>query len=242
MKYLQTTALLVCLGLISLPFAGLPAIAGQNSLRQGLPGRRISGGTRTNCMAGSAPVVALSPQTNLGKTLSDSPSVFFVVPKLDTHYPLTFSLRDSDGDRVYEKSLNTKENYGVVGIQLPSQSLEMNEDYRWFFSVVCDAQDVAQNDVLSGWLRQVETDSTLNTMDDSASVIGEPALIETTLIEDRLALVDRYQEAGLWTDAISQLVSLMEAHPTDESIHDSWNQLLQTLAVEDVVSTSVATR
>jgi len=234
MNYFKATILQAGLGIALMTVTGLPAVAGPDiasSLRQGLPGRRISGGSRSECLAQSPPVVALSPETNLGKTLSDSPSVYFMVPALEENYLLEFSLRDSDGNRIYEKALNTDENQGVVGIQLPPQSLAVNEDYRWYFSVVCDAHDVFQNDVLSGWLRQVDVTDAL-TLSASVSALSD--------IEDGLALVRDYQSAELWTDAISTLVSLHEQYPTEQRVRDAWTQLLQALAVDDVVDTSVA--
>ena len=127
----------------------LPAMAEQNSplVRQGLPGRRISGGTRSECLATGSSVTALIPKTNLGETTGAYPSVYFIIPELENTYLLEFSLRDLEGQRVYEKSLNTSENRGVISIQLPPESLQTSQLYRWYLSVVCDAQNSFQNDV-----------------------------------------------------------------------------------------------
>ncbi|MEL6469292.1 MAG: DUF928 domain-containing protein [Cyanobacteria bacterium J06623_4] len=213
--------------------AVLPATARDVQLRQGLPGRRISGGTRSECMAGSSPVVALNPATNIGQTISDRPSVYFVVPEIEASYDLEFSLRDADGNRVYEKSLNTSTDRGLVGIQLPEQALQTEQDYRWYFSIVCDAQDPTQNDVLSGWLRQVEADT-----------VAENALSLTAQdgVAEGLAAAQAYRAEGLWNDAIETLVSLREQHPNDVSVRDSWHQLLQALELEAPMNISVAAR
>ncbi|MEL6260757.1 MAG: DUF928 domain-containing protein [Cyanobacteria bacterium J06626_6] len=213
--------------------AVLPATAGDAQLRQGFPGRRISGGTRSECMAGSPPVVALNPATNIGQTISDHPSVYFVIPDVDASYNLEFSLRDADGNRVYEKSLNTRTDQGLVGIQLPGQALQAERDYRWYFSIVCDAQDPTQNDVLSGWLRQVEVETVAESDFFLAAQDG---------IEAGLATAEAYRAAGLWNDAIETLVSLRELYPENASVRASWQQLLQALELEAPMNASVAVR
>ena len=233
MSFLKTTAIQAGSGVALTILVAFPAIAGQeaSSFRQGLPGRRISGGTRSECMAGSAPVVALSPVTNVGETVSANPSIYFMVPETESAYPLEFSLRDSEGNRLYEKSLNTHENQGVVGIQLPLQTLEANQDHRWYLSVVCDAQDPSQNDVLSGWLRQVEPEFAIDTSLDEALFKD---------IDTSLELALGYQEAGLWTDAIATVVELREQYPTDVRVRRSWDQLLYALEVDVVVEVPIA--
>ncbi|MGB7249774.1 MAG: DUF928 domain-containing protein [Phormidesmis sp.] len=229
----------------------MPAVANQNtasSLRQGLPGRRISGGSRSDCMAGSPPVVALNPETNLGETMSDRPSIYFIIPELEDAYPLEFSLRDSAGNSIYEKSLTTRDSEGVVSIQLPPQSLQVQQDYRWYFSVVCDAHDPFQNDVLSGWLRQVEPntiiessiEASINTSDNHSVEKGHG--VESENIENALALARSYQTVGLWNDAISALASLREQYPNNDSVNYTWSQLLQALRIDAAVSTPIATR
>lgn len=217
----------------------LPAMA-QNTVsnsRQGLPGRRVSGGTRSDCMANSpAPIVALNPESNLSKTMSDRPSLHFVVPALDRDYPLEFSLRDAEGNRVYEASFSSQEQQGVLGIQLPAQLLQANQDYRWYLSIVCDAQDPSQNDVLFGALRLVD--------DFAATHLSAPLSVPTanSTIEDDLTLAQSYQAAGLWSDAVDVVASLREQHPDNGSVRQSWRQLLQALDVEHVVEPVVAAR
>lgn len=213
-----------------------PVMAEQVSslLRQGLPGRRISGGSRSDCMAGSSPIVALSSTTNLNKTTNEQVSLYFIVPALERNYPLRFSLRDSMGNRVHEALLNTAENQGTVGIQLPKDTLQTDQDYRWYLSVVCDTQDPSQNDVLSGWIRQVGTSTAIE--------LGETLHTEVYSVEAGLTLANRYQEAELWGDAIATMVALREQFPQDDSLYQAWNQLLQTLELESVVSPSIASR
>lgn len=129
---------------------GLPAIAQtRNNVRQGLPGRRISGGTRGEC-ASSQPVVALDAANKADGAVNEQSSVDFLLPKFDKVYPVEFKLRDSQGNTVHTQSLQTGDVEKQVSIQIPEESLQADLDYRWYFSVVCDAQDRAQNIVLTG--------------------------------------------------------------------------------------------
>jgi len=237
-KIIQTT-LVTGLLIVS---TGLSSSAQQSntSMRQGLPGRRVSGGTRSDCMAhNQAPIVALTPHNNLSKTMRDRPSLYFVVPALTNDYSLDFSIRDSNGNRFYEKSFSTHENQGIMEVQLPPQSLQANQDYRWSLAVMCDAQDTSQMDVLSGWMRQVEPEMS----SQQAPVSSEVDYAATELnVEEGLAIAQAYQSDELWSDAVSVLVSLRQQHPDNDNVYHAWNQMLQALNLESAAGSSIALR
>ena len=131
---------------------GLPAIAQTRSgVRQGLPGRRISGGTR-GCSS-EQPIVALTSADDLDASASDRSSLQFLIPEFNKSYPVEFKLRDSQGATVYTEALSTGTAEKLVSIQMPDESLQTDQSYRWYFSVICDAQDRSQNIVLWGQLQ-----------------------------------------------------------------------------------------
>ncbi len=203
-----------------------PALAQQQSSNRGeFPGRRIGGGTRGECLMGNQPLVALNPASNLGVTASDHPSLYFVVPKFDESYPAEFVLRDASGSSVYETALEAGKNKDIVGIHLPKNALKVGQDYQWYFSVVCDAEDRSQNMVLSGWLRQVSPDVALK------SGAG---------LESRLNLAKSYQEAGLSNDEIATLAELRQTYPNNDQVQLQWQQLLQQLELKSVFEPTVA--
>lgn len=76
-------------------------------MRQGLPGRRISGGTRRECTS-AQPVIALNPASNMGLTMSDRLSVHFILPKFKKAYSVEFRLRNSQGETLYKTSLKAE--------------------------------------------------------------------------------------------------------------------------------------
>lgn len=203
----------------------LPALAQpRNSSRAEFPGRRIGGGTRSECLVGNQPLVALNPANNLGVTASDRPSVYFVVPTLNKSYPVEFVLRNSDGNTVYKKPLEAGKTK-VVGIHLPEKTLELGQDYQWYFSIVCDSEDPSQNIVVSGWLRQVSP---------------RIALKDKSSLESKLDLAKSYHNAGLWSDEIATLVELRQSYPDNDKVRLQWQQLLQKLDLERVFQRSVA--
>lgn len=206
----------------------MPAVAQQqNSNRGEFPGRRIGGGTRGECLTSNQPLVALNPANNLGVTASDRPLLYFAVPKFDGSYPIQFVLRDASGTSVYETALEAGKTKGIVGIHLPQNTLKVGQDYQWYFSVVCDAEDSSQNMVLSGWLRRVSS---------------KVAVKDVSGLEANLNLVQSYQKAGLWSDAIATLVELRQTYPNHHQVQFQWAQLLQQLELKSVLERSVATQ
>lgn len=207
----------ICLTIASgsLPAAAQP----KSSDRASFPGRRIGGGTRSECLIGNRPLVALNPVNNLGITAHDRPSIYFSVPQFAESYPLKFSLKDERGNSVYETTLETDKTKELVGIQLPKNTLKVGQDYRWYFSVLCDSDDRSQDIVLSGWLRRVE-----------ASIVSSQA----SGLDAHLNLAQSYEKRGLWNDAIAVLVELRQTYPQDEKVGSQWQKLLEQLELKSV--------
>ena len=207
-----------------------PSVAQQASPdRAEFPGRRIGGGTRGECLSGRQPLVALNSATNLGVTAKDTPSVYFLMPTLEDPRQVEFILRDSQENSVYETSFDIDTTQEIVGIHLPEGSLEVNQPYHWYFSIVCDPHDRSQNIVLTGWLQRVPSD------------ISESAMLESNL-EASLERVRLYQEAGLWIDAIATVVELRQTYPNDNNVRLQWTELLQTLELDSVIQPPIASQ
>ncbi|HEY9616152.1 MAG TPA: DUF928 domain-containing protein [Microcoleaceae cyanobacterium] len=204
----------------------MPTVAqSQTSNRSEFPGRRVGGGTRGECLMNSQSLVALNPVNNLGVTASDRPIVYFAVPQSEQSYPIQFVLRDADGHSAYETTLTTNKAQELVGVQLPSNTVKAGQDYQWYFSVVCDPEDSSQNLVLSGWLRRVSAQITVQTGTD---------------VETKLKLAQAYAGAGLWSDQIATLAELRQTNPHNEQVRGQWQQLLKTLELQQVFSLSIA--
>ncbi|MEA5447268.1 DUF928 domain-containing protein [Leptolyngbya sp. CCNP1308] len=200
--------------------ASEPALAQSgNSDRGAFPGRRVGGGTRGNCAIDSRSLAALNPASNLGVTASDRPSLYFSVPTAESPYHGQFILHDADENRLYETTL-VAGTEPLIGVHLPANLVNADQDYHWYFVVACNPRDLSQNVVLEGWLRRVPL---------------TPVPADTALVETQLDLVETYQGQGLWSDAIALLVELRQAHPGNELVQAQWSRLLETLDLATVV-------
>ncbi|MDJ1175560.1 DUF928 domain-containing protein [Roseofilum capinflatum] len=210
------------------PLAIAPALAEDiPSDRAEFPGRRIGGGTRSACAAKAKSLIALNPTNNLGMTASSRPSLYFAIPPLESSYPVQFFLQDEAGNPVYETTTETENTQQLLGIQLPEGTLEVGQDYRWYFAFACNPADPSQSIVLSGWLRQVASDLPVDT-DEAAN------------LNTRLAQIDSYQDSELWNDAIAGLVQLQQQYPENPDVQNRWIDLLQALELEMLIEQSVA--
>lgn len=200
-------------------------------IRPGLPGRRISGGSRspnTACLkTPNRPVVALMPKSNLGLTLSGHPTLWFSLPAISQDRSLEFGLYDQTGDLVHKTSFSATGEAGVINLSLPETSppLSVEEDYRWYLSVICNKESPAENLVVTGWVRRVILESSFN----------ERLAVATEL--ERLSI---YKESELWYDALTTLAQLRRSQFSDEPIASDlerrWADLLESIELPQVIA------
>ncbi len=209
--------------LLLAPIASLPVKANEN--RADFPGRRVGGGTRSECLVGSQYLLALTPSNNLSVTANQQPNLFFVLPKADTAQQGKFLLKDDQSKTVYQTTLTANANDQLVGVQLPANVLKPGQTYRWNFAFACDPDDRTQDIVLTGWLRTVAATVAAPTGQDLAA---------------RLQQVETYQATGLSGDAIAALVKLRKDYPDDAEVQETWQALLKTLKLDQVFSPTIA--
>ena len=196
-------------------------------LREGLPGRRISGGSRspsTACvLASSQPVIALMPKSNLGKTITERPTFWFSLPAVSQDRSLEFGLYDSEGELAFKETLAVTAEAGLAQISLPETAapLAINRDYRWYLSVVCNSQSRAEDLTVTGWVRRVDPGSHFR------------AQLAASTPEEQIAL---YESSDLWFDALTALSTLHHGGSAEDSIEQKWATLLQTIELPQVIS------
>ena len=202
------------------------------NLRQGLPGRRISGGSRspdTACLASpDQPVIALMPESNLGLTLAEHPTFWFAIPSISQGKEIEFGLYNQNEELIYQKTFEAPSEAGIASLSLPETAAALNpeENYRWYLSVVCDPASRAEDLVVTGWVRRVEPDS--NLLYELSSATPQEQL-------------DLYRASGLWHETITTLASLHPYEATSDSTgHPTahqWNALLESVALPQVMNT-----
>ena len=207
------------------------------TLRQGLPGRRLGGGTRgdRNVFTDAyAYLAALVTSDNLAVTTAAQPTLLFSIPDMTSAQNAEFILRDSAGEEVYRTAFMLSGDAGVASLDLSETNaapLRLGEDYRWYFSIVSESKENHRaNDIaVHGNIRRVEN-------------AGQPtAAAETLPLEDSLAMArELYQEGDLWHDAAVMLHSLRQAHPNNAAVAAEWDRLVEFAGLSAALQPSSA--
>ncbi|MFB2934482.1 DUF928 domain-containing protein [Aerosakkonemataceae cyanobacterium BLCC-F154] len=189
--------------------------------REGLPGRRVGGGTRSDMFVSETPLVALVPNNNQGLTSSATPTFFFYVPKTQKPQIVEFVLIDENERPVYERQFTTDGKSGVVGIKIPGsesgETLEVGKTYRWYFAIIPDRENRRSDIYVTGSIKRVAVNQDLeNKLNQGAS----------------LDLADSYQANNLWYDAIATIAELRRSRPADTAIATKWEQLLNSVNLQ----------
>ncbi|BAZ00310.1 hypothetical protein NIES37_42990 [Tolypothrix tenuis PCC 7101] len=211
----------ICLALLLTCSWAIPQQALANSEeqpKQGIPKRRIGGGTRGQCFSSVGRLMALVPENNLGFTKKAYPNILFYLPPTSSSAMVEFVLQDENRQSVYETTFTKSSAGGIINFSLPESSslppLDINKKYNWYVSLICDPENRANDIVVNGWIQRVELDSNLNKQ-----------LEQTT---SPLGLVALYAKAGLWQDALATLAELRATQPNDSRLAVNWTQLLKT--------------
>lgn len=222
----------ICLtSVLTLSLGGFlePVLAGDvNRARLGLPGRRVGGGTRGECNFGEKTLTALIPKNNLGLTVAGHPKFFFYIPETSDSQAVEFVLRDETDRQVYEKTFKTTGTSGVISLSLPESAqlkpLEIGKKYHWYLSVICNAQNRAQDISVDGWIQRVEPNRTL------------ASKLEKVAPRERAAL---YAASDLWHEALTTLAQMRHSRPNDSTIAAEWAQLLQSVGLDNIAQEPV---
>ncbi|MFM7423395.1 MAG: DUF928 domain-containing protein [Elainella sp.] len=197
----------------------LPSLAQYTPPDQGLPGRREGGGTRGGCLVQQPHLTALMPESNLGLTLAARPSFFWYVPQ--TAAVAEFVLLDANNTELYKTQVPLAKQAGIMQFTLPetAPALQVNQSYRWFFSLVCEPLDRSADVFVSGWVKRVEYDPGTSQALVAATPAGQTGL---------------YAEAGLWYDALATLADLRRTQPQNPTLINQWQALLQSVGLTQI--------
>ena len=196
----------------------------QTEDREGFPSRRVGGGTRgEGCSFDQGSLTALIPETSPAQTSQVTPTILFYVPKTPKPQTLEFVLNDQNDEPVYETTLTTTGNSGIISVKVPqgATQLKPDQEYHWYLSMVCNPDNRALDVVVEGLLQRVE--------------INQTTINKLTNLSP-LARVDFYEKAGLWYDALDNLLALKQENCHDQSLSAKWKTLLSSLGLDDLTS------
>ncbi|MEL6554359.1 MAG: DUF928 domain-containing protein [Cyanobacteria bacterium J06621_11] len=233
-QFLNAVSIAIAGLLLSSPLA-LPSFAegDASNLRQGLPGRRISGGVRMEPPADSCftdfdqSLVSIMPRNNLGKTSLSHPTFWFSLPETLGQRAVEFQLMDESDELVYSTQLNINDDAGLSEFQLPSTApaLEVDKNYKWVFSLACSNGSQSPVLGLQGWVRRVTMSETLASQIDLASS------------EDRFFL---YGTAGLWQEQVTELLNLRRQNLANNNLQVAWTSLIASTGLTSEISSNIA--
>lgn len=175
-----------------------------------VPGRRVAGASRTTlCTSKGQHLTAIVPKSNIGLTTLANPVLFFYVPP-SSESALELVVQDEKQNFV-KQYYKPSGNGGVVAIPINKTSLEVGKQYRWFFSVVCNARERSKDLSVKGGIKRISPNPQLATQ------------LKGATLNERVNL---YAKAGIWQDALTTLVELRSQSPNDPQLKADWNTLL----------------
>jgi hypothetical protein len=185
------------------------------------PGRRVGGATRGSCPIGNKPLTAIVPESELGRTVEEYPSIFLYVPSTPENIKMEFELQDKNDNVIYKQEFLSTGRDGIYRIDIPSYvtPLEAGENYVWSFSVICSESDFAGIHVVGGIINRIE---------DSRFVQRQ---IQQMDLSDRPA---EFTQELLWYDLMASLADLRESDPNNPTFQTRWEELLMEVGLEDL--------
>lgn len=207
----------ICLASVLTFSYGFPEqVLAQQTSREGFPGRRVGGGTRGDCPLGAKRLTAMVPENNLMSTVAAYPTFFFYIPETPTPQAVEFVLLDENDRQVYETKFMSTGTPGIIHLSLPDAAglppLAIGKNYHWYFSMLCDPANRAEDVFVEGWIQRVELNSVLARKLEQAS------------LQER---ADLYISADLWHEALMTLALARSDRPYDSAIAANWTKLLQ---------------
>ena len=201
-----------------------------NPTRQGLPGRRISGGSRSGgiFLNEADQLAAITAPTSLSVTTSAHPEMLFYLPEMKADNSAEFVLLNAEGEVVYEETLLVERASDLIRIRMANAGetfMQLDEAYEWYFSIIPEALDRSKDVVVHGSIVRV----------DESEWFARQQIDVQLEDADALAQAQAYRDANLWHDAILTLNDLRQAYPNDMAIASAWSQLLAAADLSSAV-------
>lgn len=147
----------------------------------------------------------------VGLTVQRSPVLYFYLSHV-TSLPMRFTLRNSRNVApVVDVLLKSPSSPGIQALRLDEYNIVLEEDvqYRWFVSLIMDADSPSRDIVAGGVIERID-----------------PRLVDYYGNTCDRESVLRAEKAGLWIDAFACVNELIEGNPEDPSLRDLRDELL----------------
>jgi Domain of Unknown Function (DUF928) len=203
--------------------------------QRGIAGNRSAAASRDRCLAVPQPLTAIVPAYITdpaqperfdgvwGLTAMERPTFWFYLPYPKTEIvDISFTLQDESNPTATEilyqnLAVAPTSTSRLMSVTLPNSiaPLTPNTPYHWFLKVNRRCGMV----YVRGWVQRQELTSNLR---DRLSQL--PPQQRATL----------YAENGLFYDAVTTLATLKTTQPQNRSIHQDWQNLLDSIALQNL--------
>jgi hypothetical protein len=187
--------------------------------KRGAPGGRIGGGTRGTQR--EVFVLSVLAPDHSGFTIREQPSLYWFISN-STSLPVELTVMDPQGVQpILEIRLPSPVTAGVHRILLSDYNVRLAPGgaYRWFVSVVPDADRRSKDITAGGAIERVEMPEGLKAKVAQASKSDLPSL---------------YGEAGLWYDTVAAISELIDAAPQDQALRKQRTALLTQVGLTGI--------
>jgi hypothetical protein len=184
------------------------------------PRARVGGDVRGT--DGTDPEVKALVPDHVGYTVKETPAVNWFMSK-STVYQVRFTLRDDRSTRSFqEKIIPTPKQPGIYTINLKDLGLvlEPNVQYKWFVSVIRDAESPSKDIVAGGVIERGELSEFLTERDIKLDCTDQSVMDNA--------------RAGLWYDAMGCLCNLIDADPKNDKLRRLRARLLKDVGLNGV--------
>ncbi len=179
------------------------------------------GGQSRAAEAGDPLLIALVPD-HIAFTLKNDPALCWYL-SMHTSRPITVTVVDSRGIRpILEQSIPSPVGAGIHCTRPRDYGVEFKEQeaYRWFVTLVVDPDRPSRDVVAGGVIERVSL--------DEACALDMPCTWTACSRE----AIHRYSDSGLWYDAISCLLELIERDDDNQTFRHMLDHLLRQTGVD----------
>ena len=191
---------------------------------RGAPSGRVGGGTRGGPSGTDHPLVlsVLTPD-HVGLTTQEQPSLYWYTSQ-PTTYPIELTVTENEAvNPMIEKRIGSPSQAGIQQIRLVDYGVRLKTGsvYRWYIAVVPDP-DVRSKDILAGGsIERIEPTEALRARLSHASKAELPSV---------------YAEQGIWYDALSAISDMIDADPSNASLHAERAALLEQVRLQEAAA------
>jgi len=186
---------------------------------RGAPAGRIGGGTRGATERESFSLQVLAPD-HVGYTTQEQPCLYWYISKTTT-YPIEVTVTERQAVKpLVEKLLKAPEQAGIQSVCLAAHDarLRPNVPYKWFVTLVTDAEHRSKDILAGGIIEMVNAPETLSARLKSVESGRAPFI---------------YAEEGFWYDALGAISRMIEASPKDADLRRQRASLLEQVGLSE---------